>query len=110
MQWETTGGGAVTFSVDRNGQDYNVHVTSYQAKDRDDRFTITAESGAVYQAISAVMQDQGMISVNAPGGPPTGSWTTLRFSDGERASAFEDVIVEDDLRVIFDYVVAQIGY
>ena len=30
MQWDTNGGGQVTFSIARNGQDYDVHVTSLQ--------------------------------------------------------------------------------
>lgn len=107
-QWETTGGGQVAFSVDRNGQDYDVHITSYQFKDRHDRFTVTPESGQVHRAISAVMRDQGRIVVNAPGGPPTGSWTTLRFSDGEHTSTFKDVVLDDDLRSIYDYVTARI--
>ena len=108
MQWETNGGGQVTFSIARNGQDYGVHVTSLQFEKRDERFTITPEAAAVYRAITAAMQDQGSIGSNAPGGPPSGSWTTLRFSDGEHASVFEDVVGYSDLKIIYDYVIAQI--
>jgi hypothetical protein len=108
MQWDTRGGGQVTFSIARNGQDYDVHVTSLHFEKRDERFTITPESAAVYRAITAVMQDQGSIGSNAPGGPPSGSWTTLRFSDGEQASVFEDVVGYSDLKIIYEYVIAQI--
>ena len=72
MQWETNGGGQVTFNIARNGQDYDVHVTSLQFEKRDERFTITPESAAVYRAVTAVMQDQGSISLHAPDEPPRG--------------------------------------
>ena len=110
MQWETIGGGQVTFGVKRDGQSYDVHVTSLRFKNRDDRFRITAESGPVYRAIAAVMQDQRTIGLHALNEPPRGSWTTLRFSDGERASTFKDVIVEGDLKIIYDYMVKQIEH
>jgi hypothetical protein len=110
MQWETNGGGQVTFSVERNGQEYDVHVISLQFEKRDERFTITPESGEVYRALSAVMQDQRSIDLNDPGGPPSGSWTTLRFSDGVRESVFKDAVVfGNDLSIIYDYVVARVG-
>lgn len=108
MGWETGGGGQVTFIVRRNGQAYDMHVTSYHFSPRDDRFTIVPGSGAVYQAIAAVMQDQGTIRLHAPDEPPRGTWTTLQFSDGERTSTFKDVVVEGDLKTIYDHVVGQI--
>jgi WD40 repeat protein len=73
MQWDTSGGGQVTFSIARNGQDYDVHVTSLQFAKRDERLTITPEAAAVYRAITAVPQDQGSISLHAPDEPPRGS-------------------------------------
>lgn len=66
------------------------------------------ESDAVHRALSAVMQNQGSIGLHAPDGPPRGSWTTLRFSDGERTSIFKDV-VDGELKTIYDYVATQIG-
>ena len=103
MQWDTSGGGQVTFTITRNGQAYDVHVTSYEFKDRDERFTVTAESSAVYRALAAVTQDQGSISLHAPDEPPRGSWTTLQFSDGERDSVFEDAeVFEGDLSTILE--------
>ena len=111
MQWDTSGGGQVTFSIARNGQDYDVHVTSLQFEKHDERFTITPEAAAVYRAITAVMQDQGSISLHAPDEPPRGSWTTLQFSDGGRVSVFEDAAVfEGDLSTIYEYVITRIEH
>jgi len=107
MQWDTNGGGQVTFSVTRNGLTYDVHVTSFQFKDRDDRFAIPAESGAVLEAISALMQDQSRIRLHTTN-EPRGSWTTLGFSDGPSSSTYKDVITEGDIGLIYDYVVAQV--
>ena len=84
MRWETSGGGQITFDVTRNGPSYDVAVSSYQFEDRDEHFTITAESSAVYQAISTVMQDQGHIVLHTSN-EPTGSWTTLQFRNGGRS-------------------------
>ena len=109
MQWETSGGGQITFSVSRNGQDYDVHVTSYQFEDREVRFAISADSGEVYGALSDVMQDQGGIRMDRSGAP-SGSWTTLRFSNGQHSTSYKDVIVEGDLRIIYDYVVEQLDW
>ncbi len=110
LNWETNGGGQITFSVTRNGKEYDVLVTDYQFKHREERFTITAEAGPVHGAISRIMQDQGSIGLYAPDGPPRGSWTTLKFSDGTQSSTYKDAIVISyrDLNMIYDYVVAQI--
>jgi len=107
MQWQTDGGGAVTFRVRRNGPNFDVDVTSYERQERKDRFTITADSGEVYRALSDVMRDQGRIRLHLSD-EPTGSWTTLRFSDGEHSVTFKDMTGEGDLRVIYDSIVAQI--
>jgi hypothetical protein len=107
MHWETNGGGQITFSVARNGQDYDVYVNSYQFEDREVRFAISTESGEVFEALSGVMHDQEGIDLDRSGAP-SGSWTTLRFSDGEHSSTYKDVDVEGDLRIIYDYVVGQI--
>jgi hypothetical protein len=107
MYWETSGGGQIMFAVTRSGPNYDVAVSSYQFEDRENRFTITADSGDFYGALSDVMRDQGgirLVRSDAPGG----SWTTLRFSDSQDSSTYKDVIVEGDLRIIYDYVVAQI--
>jgi hypothetical protein len=54
------------------------------------------------------MQDQSAIEL-MNSDAPTGSWTTLQFSDGERSTTLKDVIVDGDLSTIYDYVVAQIA-
>jgi hypothetical protein len=107
MHWETSGGGQLTFRVTGNGPNYDVAVSSYQFEDRENRFTITADSGEVYGALSDVMRDQGGIRLDRSDAPG-GSWTTLRFSDSQDSNTYKDVIVEGDLRIIYDYVVAQI--
>lgn len=110
MNWETNGGGQITFSITQNGDVYDVLVTSRQFKHREERFTITVEAGPVYEALSRIMQDQGSIGSYAPDGPPRGSWTTLKFSDGAQSSTYKDAIVISyrDLNMIYEYVVAQI--
>jgi uncharacterized protein len=107
MRWDTNGGGQITFRVTRNGPDYDVAVNSYRFEDRHDRFTIDAESSAVYQALLVVMQDQDGILLDTSNAP-TGSWTTLEFSDGEYSTTFKNVLTDGGLRIIYDYVVAQL--
>jgi len=109
MQWETNGGGQVTFHIRRIGQSFEVDLTSYGLADRHDRFMIRPGSGAIYTAISAVMEDQRRISLHAPDEPPRGTWTTLWFADDQREGLYEDVVVQGDLDLIYDYVIAQIG-
>ncbi len=138
MQWETNGAGQITFSVRRNGSGFDVQVTSYGYDDRDDRFTITPDTGEVYAALARVMRDQRRVrrSLSLPG-LNVGTWTTLQFSDGEHTIGIqvmfrdvgarsprpyitkhylniyrtvEDVMAwaEGDPKVIYDYVTAQI--
>ena len=107
VQWKTDGGGQITFTINRNGSNYAVQVSSYAFEDRNDRFLIATESGPVFAALSRVMQGQGKFHLN-DSDAPTGSWTTLQFSDGEESITFDDVIVDGDLVLIYDYIVAQI--
>jgi hypothetical protein len=107
MLWNTQGGGQATFSIAKRGVDYDVHATAFQFEPVDERFTVTTESGEVYTAISNVMQDQSAIEL-MNSDAPTGSWTTLQFSHGERSTTLKDVIVDGDLRTTYNYVVAQI--
>lgn len=111
MQWETNGGGQITFSVRRNDPGFDVQVTSYRYDDRDDRFTITPDAGEVYSALVRVMRNQRKVrrSISIPG-LTTGTWTTLQFSDGKHTRTVEDVVLwaQGDAKVIYDYVTAQI--
>jgi len=107
MQWETDGGGQITFTINRNGSNYDVHVSSYAFEDRDDRLLISPESDPVYGALSRVMLSQDKIHLS-DSDAPAGSWTKLQFSHGVGSSILDDVIVEGDLAVIYDYIVAQI--
>jgi hypothetical protein len=107
MQWKTDGGGQIAFTINRDGSNYTVYVSSYAFEDRSDRFLITTDTGPVFAALSRVMQDQGKFHLN-DSDAPTGSWTTLQFSDGEETITFDDVIVDGDLALIYDYIVAQI--
>jgi hypothetical protein len=108
MRQETGGGGQIIFDIRRSEAGYDVHVTSYQFRDRDVRFAITEESGEIYRIVSEVMQDQSGIRLDRLGAP-TGSWTTLRFSDGEHSQTYENVVGGGSLRSIYDYVVERIG-
>jgi fermentation-respiration switch protein FrsA (DUF1100 family) len=107
MRWVTDGGGQIAFDITQDVQSYDVGVSSYQFEDHKDRFTITAESGAVYQAITNVMRNPGRVRLNTSKAP-TGSWTTLQFGQGAQSKTYKDVILDDDLRLIYDYVVAQL--
>jgi uncharacterized protein len=107
MRWDTNGGGQITFRVTRNGPNYDVAVSSYGFADRDDRFTIAPEASAAHRAIAAVMQDQGGIRLDTSNAP-TGSWTTLEFRQDEHSTTFKNVMMDGNLRMIYDYVAAQL--
>ncbi len=107
MHWETGGGGQISFTITRSEQAYDVLVTSYGFEARQDRFTITAESGPVYEAISRAMQYQGSIR-SYTSDAPRGSWTTLEFSDGSHLGIYEDAVIYPALGIIYDYVAAQL--
>jgi hypothetical protein len=87
LDWDTSGGGDLHFSIAPNASNYLIEVSQFSFEPIEYAIDLTPQDGAVFALVDDVFNEH--VDVNdstfVPGDDPTGTWTsiTLFRSEGE---------------------------
>jgi hypothetical protein len=106
LNWDTSGGGDLHFSIVPNAASYRIDVEQYSFQPMELTIDLTPQDGAVFTLVDDIFNER--VDVNdytfVPGGA-TGTWTsiTLVYSEGE-PDEIDNIDMSTDMGGLYQFV------
>lgn len=105
--WKTTGGGQITFSIEPDGDGYQVHLVDYEFIEVNNRFQITKENADTFDLVNEIFSGKHNMQqyVYVPKGV-TGTWTSITLvGDDDSRIETKNIRSSADINRIRKYVI-----